>query len=180
MRVFKTLALLALFLFPGFVSSTSAGVETFQCPASVEVRYQMEDFVKATNPNIDPADAVYIAKTLQEKAQQYDLNLVVFAAIIAQESSFRLNLWVEHGAAGNRDIGLGQISSFWVKKWKLDANRLRYDIAYNLDVSARILKTVYDENPKDPKAYSRYYNPLPSYRKTYEKLIETRMQLASR
>jgi soluble lytic murein transglycosylase-like protein len=180
MRFLKLFALLALFSFPGFISNTSADIGTFECPTSVEVQYQMVDFIKATNPNIDPSDAVYIAKTLQEKSQQYGLNLIVFSAIVAQESSFRLNLLVEHGGQGNRDIGLGQVSSYWVKKWKLDPNRLRYDVAYNLDVSARILKSVYDENPNDPKAYSRYYNPLPAFRKTYEKLIDARIKLASR
>jgi len=182
MRIFKTLALLALFLFPALPGPSAKPAVLVMEEEIVLAPSQprMWNFVRNTNPHLDKSDVTYISKVLQEKAEQYDLDLVTFAAVVAQESSFKLNLEVCHGVRGNCDIGLGQISSFWVKTWKLDKKRLQYDIAYNLDVAARILKAAYDENPTEKKAYSRYYNPIPKHRKEYEKRVEKWIQVASR
>jgi Transglycosylase SLT domain len=181
MKIFKILALLALFLFPAYNMTNADASLPPEAPRAVApAKPKMFNFVKKLNPGLSEQDATYISKVLQEKATEYGLDLVTFTAVIAQESSFQLNLQVCHGAPGNCDRGLGQISSYWVKVWNLDPNRLRYDVTYNLDASARILSAVYKENPTEKKAYSRYYNPLPSFRKTYEKLVDHWILVASR
>jgi hypothetical protein len=182
MRIVRVLALLALFLFPAFtISSAEATVPPMEeVPVVVPAKPKMYEFVKTANPKLAPSDVQYISKVLEEKATEYGLDLIVFAAVVAQESGYQLNLRVCHGQPGNCDIGLGQISTFWVKTWKLDTNRLRYDVTYNLDVSARILKSVHDENPTEKRAYSRYYNPNPRLRRDYERLVERWILVASR
>jgi soluble lytic murein transglycosylase-like protein len=194
MRIYCLLALMALSLFLGFfppqvaqatdpVTATNTLCMTNPSVELAPAQPKMYEFVKYTNPRLADSDVLYVAKVLQEKATEYGLDLITFAAIIAQESSFRLGVTQGNcnlNSPDNCDRGLGQISSFWVKKWSLDHNRLRYDVAYNLDVAARILKSVLDAHPDETKAYSRYYHPGSSQRKTYEKLIETRIKLASR
>lgn len=130
------------------------------------------NYIKKVNPKLDDRDAIHLAKTIFEKAREHGIHPTLFAAQLRQESSFRLNLKVCHGFEGNCDYGLGQISSIWVKKWKLDTKRLQYDVAYNLDVAARIVRYYMELRPNDPNAYSMYYNMKSAFRKDYEKRVE--------
>jgi hypothetical protein len=158
------------------------GVEDYRGPLLtpiVEEAPKITHFIKKTNPALSDSDALYLARTIEGKAKEHGIHPVIFAALIRQESSFRLNLKVCHGFEGNCDYGLGQISSIWVKAWKLDTKRLQYDVGYNLDISARIIHHYIELRPKDKNAYSLYYNANPEFRKDYEKRIQRWARLAS-
>lgn len=178
MKFLGKLALGALLLFLGCGKTGEYGPPLAPNPDAVD-RTTLVAFIKKTNPQIRDKDAFHIAETLAGKSVEYGLDLKRFASVIAQESHFRLNLKscyevvLKDGSDFRTqcDLGLGQISPLWVRELKLDANRLQYDVHYNLDVAAQILKHYKSKYPKDPLSFSRYYNGKKELRRGYEKLV---------
>lgn len=132
------------------------------------------DFVMSKNPKLTIEEGWWIAYWIDQKAKEYGLDPKLFGAIIAQESTFKVNAKRCHGN-GNCDYGLGQINIQWVKKWRLDKKRLLKDPAYNLDVAAKILRSAINEGESEPNAYSRYHNPARKFRLAYEYRIQKQL-----
>ena len=128
-------------------------------------------YVVKSNPGLDEKEAERVARLIQQVAEEYEIEVSLFAAIVRQESHFRSGLKACRSYSGIRrcDYGLAQVNSFWIDELELDALKLRTDDLYNLRIGARILKDVLDRH----KGEYGYYNTAdPDLRMAYVKRIE--------
>lgn len=137
-------------------------------------------FVEKTNPTLTPAEAQRIAGIIEKVADEQGIDVILFAAVIRQESHFKNGQKVCHFVNNRRtcDYGIAQVNSFWVDEWELDASKLKNDVEYNITVAAKILKGVLDRSKGDKFAYSLYNSVDPVARAQYQERIEKYRKLA--
>lgn len=128
-------------------------------------------YVAKSNPGLDAKEAERVARLIQQVAEEYEIEVPLFAAIIRQESHFRTGQKACRSYNGIRrcDYGLAQVNSFWIDELELDAMKLRTDDLYNLRVGAQILKDVLDRHNGE---YGYYNTADPDLRLSYVTRIE--------
>jgi soluble lytic murein transglycosylase-like protein len=130
-------------------------------------------FVQKSNPGLAPEEAERVARLIEQVAQEYDIELPLFAAIVKQESHFKTGAKACRNLYGRRtcDYGLAQVNSFWIDELELDASKLRTDDLYNLRVAGQILRDVLDRHPEE-LGYSFYNTADRELRLVYSTRIE--------
>lgn len=141
------------------------------------------DYVKELRPHISNARAVQVSKHIETVATHHKVDPKLLAAIVRTESNFESGIkacwpWFSKREGVCRhtcDYGLAQINELWIRKWKLDPNRLQYDDRYNLGVAARILRLLQQEYAElEPENwFGRYHSGTPSKRAIYEGRLGT-------
>ena len=99
--------------------------------------------------------AAKLAYKIVRVSSKYNLDPILFSAIIATESNYRVDAVNER----TKDYGLTQISIGNVKAYKLSIKKLLTDVNYGLDAGAKILswfKVKYAI--KEPKFWFCRYN----------------------
>jgi soluble lytic murein transglycosylase-like protein len=140
-----------------------------------------QPFIEKSNPQIPKAEAARLARLIEDVATKKGIPLDLMFAIVRQESHFRTGLKAcrIYGNTRRCDYGIAQVNSFWIDELELDANRLRHDDAYNLNVATDILKGVLDRHSKEGRfAYSYYNTADPELRVVYQTLIERHRRVA--
>lgn len=100
---------------------------------------------------------VYLSdETLVEEiisvSEIHQLNPVIFAAILAQESGFRVDAVNKQ----SRDYGIGQINILNIRSLKLDQSRLLKDRQYALNESGKLLARIRKTYGKEKFWFCRY------------------------
>ena len=144
--------MLSVALASGFTPTSAIAPQLKTPPASIQViraTPTLLSFVQKSNPTLKPKEAERIARLVEEVADEFDIEVPLFAAIVRQESHFKTDIKTCRKVEGRRtcDYGMAQVNSYWVDELELDAKRLRSDDGYNLRVAARILKDVLDRHP---------------------------------
>lgn len=177
-KILTAVVLLALACSPSRVPQE----KTAQKPvvAAPHCTPMLTKFVQKTNPQLTPAEAERIAGIIEKVAEENDIDVILFAAVIRQESHFKNGQKVCHVVLGRRtcDYGIAQVNTFWVDEWELDASKLKNDVEYNITVAAKILKGVLDRSKGDKYAYSLYNSSDPDARAAYQERIEKYRKLA--
>jgi len=126
-----------------------------------------------SNPTLSAAEAERIARLVQTVAEEFNIEVPLFAAIVRQESHFKTGAKACRNLMGRRtcDYGLAQVNSFWVDELELDAKRLRNDDGYNLRVAGKILRDVLDRHPGE-LGYGFYNTADTALRNAYSLRIE--------
>jgi soluble lytic murein transglycosylase-like protein len=130
-------------------------------------------FVQRSNPNLGTKEAERIARLVEEVAEEFHLDVPLFAAIVRQESHFKTGIKSCRKVEGKRtcDYGMAQVNGYWVDELELDARRLRTDDGYNLRVAAGILRDVLDRHT-EKLGYTYYHSADPELRVVYSAHIE--------
>ena len=130
-------------------------------------------FVTQSNPNLSASEADRIARLVQQVAEEFKIDVPLFAAIVRQESHFKTGIKACRNMRGRRtcDYGLAQVNSFWVDELELDAKRLRTDYGYNLRIAGKILRDVLDRHHEE-LGYSFYNTADTELRLVYSNRIE--------
>jgi soluble lytic murein transglycosylase-like protein len=135
-------------------------------------------YIQKLSPRVQPDRAKVLGKIIKLWADRYDLDPVLLAAIVRQESDYRAGLrscWIVHRydtCQVTCDYGLAQVNELWIKKWALDPQKLQFDDSYNIMIAARILRGLQREHGEsDEDWYGRYHSGTPSKKSIYlEKL----------
>jgi soluble lytic murein transglycosylase-like protein len=126
-----------------------------------------------SNPTLSAPEAERIARLVETVAEEFKIDVPLFAAIVRQESHFKTGAKSCYNASGRRtcDYGLAQVNSFWVDELELDAKRLRTDDGYNLRIAGKILRDVLDRH-QEKLGYSFYNTADEELRLVYSTRIE--------
>jgi soluble lytic murein transglycosylase-like protein len=124
-------------------------------------------------PSLDEKEAIIITKSLLNSADHYNLDWMIMASIIAQESSFRKDPQnCLHTKKVCIDLGISQINyGTWGKTLNLDRIKLLTDIQYNIDTMAKILSRLKAKYSRELSWHTRYHSFTPSHRKVYADFI---------
>ena len=123
------------------------------------------------NPKIDLNYAYRLSNVINKVALEMDINPKRYAAILAQESMYKLdakNCWdnVCH------DYGIAQINKKTIEAFNFDKKRLMLDLEYSVKAGAIVLadfKRMYGEKEKD--FWTRYNTSHPEKRQKYKQLV---------
>jgi hypothetical protein len=150
-----------------------------------------KDYVVEIQPGMTEKRAAQLGRDIDRAAKRYDVDPLLLAAITRQESGFQSGLkqcgtatWKVNGKVQSRetcDYGLAQVNQVWIEKWKLDADLLQNNDAYNLMVAARILRLLRKQYGDTEPAnwYGRYHSATPSRRADYENRLQPMLLAAS-
>lgn len=131
------------------------------------------EYIATLRPKMRAAEVVSLANSINVCAESRKLDPMVMVAIIEKESGFRKGLkacWPHAKKPGviTCDRGLAQVNELWIRKWKLDEDRLQNDSTYNVCVQARILAAIKKESGStDPNWVGRYHSKTPSKKLRY-------------
>jgi soluble lytic murein transglycosylase-like protein len=140
-----------------------------------------QPFIEKSNPGIPKVEAARLARLIEDVATKKGIPPDLMFAIVRQESHFRTGLKAcrMYGNTRRCDYGIAQVNSFWIDELELDANRLRHDDEYNLNIATDILKGVLDRHGKEGRfAYSYYNTSDPELRVVYQTMIERHRRVA--
>lgn len=127
------------------------------------------------HPKIDRQYAVELSEIIQRIADEYKVQSRKLAAILAQESMYRL----DPKKCLNKpctDYGISQIHYKTIKAYKFDKKRLITDLEYSIAAGAKVLadfKKSYGKKEKD--FWTRYNASSPEKREEYKKLVQRYM-----
>lgn len=123
-------------------------------------------------PNIDRNYAMKLSNVIYYTAKLYDINPKRYAAILAQESGYKLN-------AINKvsmDYGMAQINFRTIAALGFDKNRLLTDIEYSIEAGAIVLSKIKKSHGnKEKDFWTRYNSSNVSKRELYAKLVSRYM-----
>lgn len=119
-------------------------------------------------PTIDKTYARELASVIVDKASKHNISAIKYAAILAQESGYKLNS-INHKS---RDYGISQINHRTAKAFNIDTNRLLNDLEYSVEAGLIVLadfKKRYGHREDD--YWSRYNSSNRTKRTMYKKLV---------
>lgn len=137
------------------------------------------EFIQKISPNTGPNRAKHFARIITAQASRYDVDPKLLAVIVKQESNFEpaiKSCFIVHRYKQCRvtcDYGAAQINEVWVKKWRLDREKLQHNDWYNIRVAARLLSQLQREYGHEPDWYGRYHSGTPSKKAIYLKRLDT-------
>jgi soluble lytic murein transglycosylase-like protein len=99
--------------------------------------------------------AINLAYKIKTYSRKYNISPSIYAAILMQESSYRLNA---KACQKSCDWGIAQINDINVKYYKLDKNRLLNDLDYSLEKGAMVLSWFSKTYSKKEKLWYLRYN----------------------
>lgn len=120
------------------------------------------------NPKIDQGYALELATLINQVAVEYNLKPYRLAAIIAQESGYKLNAV----NTKSKDYGIAQINQKTIKAFEFDQHRLLTDLRYSIEAGAIVLsdfKRRYGHREKD--YWTRFNSSIPEKREEYKQLV---------
>ena len=122
-----------------------------------------------------PAKRAHVlAKAFVAAGRRTGVDPMIMVALCTQESRFRGGLkseWTNRGQV-THDYGVMQVNEHWIEAWGLDAQRLQFDDAYNIQVAARILKGLQKKYAATERQwYTRYNSSWAPARAKYTKAI---------
>jgi hypothetical protein len=126
--------------------------------------------IHRTNPSVPAWRASRIASLIVRECGARQVEPLILAGIIAQESHFHASvLSCQHGFC---DLGLGQVNwETWHRALRLDRERLLHDDAYNIAVAAQILADTRARFGAGPGWWTRYHDHRPERRSQYGQLV---------
>jgi Transglycosylase SLT domain len=136
--------------------------------------------IHKNSPNLDQNFQMVLAKTIINKAQKYHLSSKVLAAILMQESSYRIdakNIRCGTSVVTGKedciviDFGIGQINHRTATAFKLDKKKLLSDLEYSVDASAMVLADFKKMHTKDSEFWTRYNSGNKEKRQVYKELV---------
>jgi soluble lytic murein transglycosylase-like protein len=127
--------------------------------------------IMKNNPKIDKKYAMKLSNVIHHVAILHGVNPKKYAAILAQESMYKLG--AKNCTDGVcRDFGIAQINSNTAKAFKFDTKKLTTDLVYSIEAGAIVLadmKRMYGH--KESNYWSRYNTSHKDKRKKYEQLV---------
>lgn len=186
--------LICVFLGATMIYSCTANASTIDCS-----KHSIYCQIIKNKPSINKKYAMRLSNVIYNKTKQHNIDPVIFTAIIAQESMYKLsakncirglttklrmvkdkNGITDLDKTGEvlvearvcTDFGLTQIHYGNVKKSKLDAQKLTTDLEYSVDEGAKVLKHFKRYKKKEKDWWTRYNSPTRSNREIYKKLVE--------
>lgn len=141
--------------------------------------WTVPEYIHSMSPSTPPARVAQVSRAIEWAAKKNDVDPYMLAAIVYVESRFRPGEkacwpWMDWQLMVCRqtcDYGLGQVNEIWIRKWKLDADKLQNNDYYNLWVAGAILKQVKMQYGNEPQWWSRYHHNRDNERVKYEKLM---------
>lgn len=123
------------------------------------------------NPKINKNYAMKISNIIYYVAQLYNIDPKKYAAILAQESMYKLNA---KNCNENKclDFGISQINHKTARMYGFDLNKLTNDLHYSIRAGAIVLSDlnkVYGN--KEPNWWSRYNSSKKQKRDLYVQLV---------
>lgn len=97
--------------------------------------------------------------------EKYGIDPLLLKSIAIVESSLKPALGFNKN--GTIDYGVMQINTFWVEKWNLNRAGLLTDQVYCVEVSARILKHLFETYGYNWNAVGYYHSPTYERRREY-------------
>jgi hypothetical protein len=158
--------------------------------------HQVYCHIVKNKPAIDKSYAMKLSNVIYRKAKQFKLDPILFSAIIAQESSYRLeakNCTKGYVTYPNRpedrppkkkvlfykfqtvcsDFGLSQIHYKTADRYDFDMHKLYTDLNYSVESGMIVLKDFKKRYAKKEKYWwTRYNSSTPQKRELYRKLVE--------
>lgn len=175
----KTILILAMFLVPVQIQQlrikTSAPVKP-----SPEVQKVLKQIAK-NSPKLDKEYQQSLAQTIIKKSKKYGISSKVLAAMLMQESSYKLSAKnVRCGISvitGEKDciavdFGIGQINYKTIKHFKFDQKKLLSNLEYSVEAAAIVLadfKKMYGH--KESNWWTRYNSSSKHHREKYQMLV---------
>ena len=147
-----------------FLITTKLGVATTQVKHSNPIYYQ----IVKNNPKIDRKYAMKLSNVIYHVAMLYEIDPRKYAAILAQESMYKLKA---HNAI-SKDYGIAQINHKIAEAYGFDKVRLTTDLLYSIQAGAIVLadfKRMYGE--KDLEYWTRYNSSNKKKRKKYKTMV---------
>lgn len=136
--------------------------------------------IKKNNPSIQTQYSLTLATTIVRTAKKYNLSPRLLAAILMQESSYKISAKnIKCGISINTgkedcvvvDFGIGQINHKTIKAFHFDKTRLLSDVEYSIDASAKVLADFKKSHAKDTEFWTRYNASSPDKRTIYKNLV---------
>jgi soluble lytic murein transglycosylase-like protein len=120
------------------------------------------------SPKLDRKYAMKLSNAIYAVAILYDIDPKKYAAILAQESMYKLNAHNKQ----SKDYGISQINHNTAKAYGFNVKRLTTDLGYSIEAGAIVLadmKKMYGN--KDPEYWTRYNASDRTKRKKYKTLV---------
>lgn len=150
-------------------------------------------------PSIDKPYAMKLSNVIHKKTQQYNINPVIFTAILAQESMYNVTAqnctiglvlkykpkidsnkildldkssYLYEKARVCTDFGISQIHYGTVKAYNFKIKKLIWDLDYSVEAGAKVLNYFKRYQKKEKDWWTRYNSPTRVNRDTYKRLVE--------
>lgn len=144
--------------------------------------------IKSLKPNMPYKKAMHLSNLMYKSARKYKVkNVILSVAIAMQETSLRsinrrqtvIVFEKKNGietfkyVKGSSDIGLFQFHSETIRRYKLDAVKLKNDIAYSVDQHFMLMsKKLKHCKHLGKEAWTCYHSRTLVFRKRYKKDVE--------
>lgn len=136
--------------------------------------------ISVLKPRFSPEKTHDVAVSLSQALKKYKIQPQIALAIIDTESDFN-----QAAVSSTGDFSMAQVNlEIWNKEFErmkmeaIDADRLKTDQAYSLEVMAKILhilKKRYEK--KDRRWYARYHSKSDKHKRVYLHKLQARMKL---
>lgn len=134
-------------------------------------QYLIYSQIIKNSPKIQKNYAAKLSNVIFKVTNEMGINPKKYAAILAQESMYRLNA---KNCKNNKchDYGIAQINKKTIKHFNFDEQKLLTDLEYSIKAGAIVLanfKKLYGHKEKD--FWTRYNASNPLKRKRYKELV---------
>jgi len=173
-----TIAIMAML----FISTLTEGKEV-DCR-----KHKIYCKIKSLKPNMPYKKAMHLSNLMYKSARKYKIkNVILSVAIAMQETSLRninrrqtvIVFEKKDGVEtfkyvkGSSDIGLFQFHAETIRRYKLDAVKLKNDIAYSVDQHFMLMKKKLKQcKYLKEEAWTCYHSRTPVFRKRYKEDVE--------
>jgi len=167
----KSFIFLICFLVPSFINLKAEQSSLVQTKKSFCDKNPLMCQIVKNNPRIDLNYAYELSNIIYEKATKHNINPRRFAAILAQESMYRLDAKNCKDGVCN-DFGIAQINKKTIEAFGFDKQRLLKDLEYSIEAGVLVLadfKRMYGD--KEQYWWTRYNASNPEKRKIYKQLV---------
>ena len=168
----KSLFFLICFLIPSFASLKAEHQNLNVSKRSFCYKNPLMCQILKNNPKINLNYAYELSNIIYEKATKHNINPKKFAAILAQESMYRLDAKNCKEGICN-DFGIAQINKKTIETFGFDKQRLLKDLEYSVEAGVLVLadfKRMYGS--KEEYWWTRYNTSNPEKRKVYKQLVK--------
>jgi len=167
----KSFIFLICFLVPSFVSLKAEQSNLVQTKKLFCDKNPLMCQIVKNNPKINLNYAYELSNIIYKKATKHNINPRKFAAILAQESMYRLDAKNCKNGVCN-DFGIAQINKKTIEAFGFDKQRLLKDLEYSIEAGVLVLadfKRMYGD--KEQYWWTRYNASNPEKRKIYKQLV---------
>lgn len=143
-------------------------------PQEMQDLNETVQIIEHLQPDVSDRYAIELAVSVNQAVIKYDLPKEKFLAILFQESSLRTDpkdcaVEVKNCTP---DFGIGQVNfPVWGDHLKMDRIRALTDVAYSVELSAKVLHSYKRFKKHERNWWSRYHSKTSERRKDYEERI---------